>query len=139
MVCQGWMAFIYKIIPMRRRFLLLVLFLIFIISFTTFLMIFNYLDPYENKVIGIVTMVIAFFFSVASISTIFLYGFKKIYFRWEVYIHHLMTSFRQWLMIAVFFLWVWVFASIGAPIFISWLLLFIILACIELFIKNLEA
>ncbi len=139
MVSQGSVAFIYKIITMKKKFLIFVLFAIFVLSFVTFLMIINYLDPYENKVIAIISMAIAFFFSMMSVSTLFLYAFKKIYFRWQVYLHHLMTSFRQGVMIAIFWLWLGIFSSIGAPIFVSWFLLFIILICIELFIKNMEA
>lgn len=139
MVSKGWMEFIYKIVTMKKNFLLLVLFAIFVISFITFLMIFNYLDPYENRIIAIISMAIAFFFSTTSISTLVLYAFKKIYFRWQVFIHHLMTSFRQGVMIAFFALGLWIFTSIGAPVFMSGFLLSVILICIELFIKNIEA
>jgi len=75
------MEFIYKIIAMKKKFLLFILFAIFIISFITFLMIFNYLDPYENRVVAIVSVMISFFFSTVSLSTLFLYAFKRIYFR----------------------------------------------------------
>jgi len=139
MASERWMEFIYKIIAMKKKFLLFILFAIFIISFITFLMIFNYLDPYENRVVAIVSVMISFFFSTVSLSTLFLYAFKRIYFRWQVFMHHLMTSFRQGIMLGIFALWIWVFASIWAPIFISGFLLFIILLCIELFIKNMEA
>jgi len=139
MVSERWVEFISKIIIMRKKFLLFILFAIFVISFITFLMILNYLDPYENRIIAIISMMISGVFSITSISTILLYAFKKIYFRGQVFIHHVMTSFRQGLMIGIFFLGIWVFSSIWAPLIASGFLLFIILICIELFIKNLEA
>ena len=66
---------------MKKNFLLLILFAIFVVSFITFLLIFNYLDPYENRIIALVSMLIASFFSFTTLVTLLLYGFKKIYYR----------------------------------------------------------
>jgi len=123
---------------MKKNFLIGILFIIFGISVITLLLILNYLDPYENRIISLISILIAFLFSWVSFFTLCLYFFKRIYFRGEVYMNHLMISFRQWIFASLFIVWIVLFYSIGAPVFISGLLLSVILVLVELFMKNMD-
>jgi len=118
---------------MKKRFLLFLIFIMCIISITTFILILNYLDPYEYKMLGIISITITFILWISTLLTILLYFFKKIYYRWRVYVYHVLTSFRQW-----FFTSLLLFNILWASLLVTWLLSFTILMFLELFIQNLE-
>ncbi len=123
---------------MKKSFLLLVIFLIFVFSSITFYMIINYLDPYSNKILAISFVSFTFILSIASWVCLFLFFIKKIHYRGLVDIFHIKSSFRQGLLIAIFFAWIIFFKIIEAPIIILSFLLILILIFMELFIQNLD-
>lgn len=132
------MVIIYFDFNMKKRFLLLIIFIIFIFSLATFILVLNYLDPYEYKLIAIVSIIFTFALWVSTFLTIILYFFKKIYYRGRVYVFHVLTSFRQWFLVAFFFLAMVFFSILWASLILTWFLLFVILMFLELFIQNLE-
>jgi len=123
---------------MKKRFLLLIIFIMFLFSSITFFLIFNYLDPYQYKIFAITSIIFTFILWFSSISTIILYFFKKIYYRWRVYVYHVLSSFRQWFFSSIFIVSMIFFNLIGASLLITGMLLLIILLFLELFIQNLE-
>lgn len=123
---------------MKKSFLLLVIFLIFIFSSITFYMIMNYLDPYINKIVSIGFITFTFILSISTFFTLFLFFIKKIHYRWRVEIFHIKSSFRQWFFISILFCWIVIFKVLNGPIIVLWFLLFLILSFLELFIQNLD-
>ncbi len=123
---------------MKKRFLLFIIFIIFIFSSVTFILILNYLDPYEYKVMGLSSIIFTFILWISTFFTMVLYFLKKIHYRWRVYLYHVLTSFRQWFFISIFILALIFFNILGASIILTWFVLFIILSFLELFIQNLE-
>ncbi len=123
---------------MKKRFLLLIIFIMFLFSLITFILIINYLDPYQYKVFGLISIIFTFVLGLTSIITITLYFIKKIYYRWRVYLYHVLSSFRQWFFFSLFVLFMFFFYWLGVPILLTWVLLLIIFTFLELFIQNLE-
>jgi hypothetical protein len=121
---------------MKRRFLLFLLFIIFLVCLVTFVMVLKYVDPFEYETIGILTLLFTYIFWLSSFLTIILYIIKKVYYRWNVTIEHILTSFRQAFLICIFFLILVFFNYYWAPILITWVLSFIVLFCLELFVKK---
>lgn len=122
----------------KKRFILLIIFVIFAISLATFFLILNYLDPYEYKVTAIVSIITTFILWVSTFLTLLLYFLKKIYYRGRVYVYHVLTSFRQWFFVSIFFVSMVFFYILWASLLLTWFLLVILLIFLELFIQNLE-
>ena len=123
---------------MKKRFLLLIIFIIFVLSISTFLLILNYLDPYEYRITALISATITFVLWISTFCTLFFYFLKKIYYRWRVYLYHVLTSFRQWFFISIFILTLIFFNIVWASLMLTWFLMMIILSFLELFIQNLE-
>lgn len=123
---------------MKKRFLLFLIFLIFIICTTTFVVILNYLDPFEYTKLALGSLVFSYLFWLSSLLCLILYIIKKIYFRWNITIYHVLVSFRQSFFISVFFLILIFFNYYWASIIFTAFLSFIVLFFLELFIKNWE-
>jgi len=123
---------------MKKRFLLFIIFIIFVLSLVTFILILNYLDPYEYKVTAMVSIIFTFVLWLSTFFTLVLYFIKKIYYRGRVYVYHVLSSFRQWFFIALYLLALIFFNIIWASLIFTWLLLFILFTFLELFIQNLE-
>lgn len=122
---------------MKKRFILLIISFIFFISLITFILILNYLDPYENKIISIILIIITFIFWVSALSSLFLYFIKKIYYRWKVFISHVLSSFRQGILISLFIISIIFFNYIWAQLLLTWISVLVLFLFIELFIQNL--
>jgi len=123
---------------MKKNFLLFIVFLILVFSSITFYMIINYLDPYVNKILSISLIIFTVFISISSLFCLILFFIKKIHYRWEVEIFHIKSSFRQWTLVSIFFIWVVVFNILNAPILILSFLFLLILIFLEIFIQNLD-
>lgn len=123
---------------MKKRFLLIVILLIFIISSITFILILNYFDPYSAPVLALSLLVTTFILSISSALSIFLYMIKKIHYRWDVNIYHVKTSFRQSIFFALFTIGVVILNIFSAPIILSSIALGIFFLFLELFIQNLN-
>ncbi len=123
---------------MKIKIFLTFIFILFIISLTTLILILNFMDPYSNTRIAIITASISFVLSLTSFLTFILYFFKKIYYRGEVFLYHLTSSFRQSFLLSLAFLWVIFFMKLWIISFLSVFLLFLIIIFIELLIQNLR-
>lgn len=121
---------------MTKKLLLLIVIFIFLLSSLTLFLIFNYLDPYRNELISLMTLVTSATLCITSFFTIFLYFFKKVYYRWEVFLSHIFSSMRQSFLINLFFLWLITFKIIWVFSISTFLLLFIIMWFIELMFEN---
>jgi len=110
----------------------------FLFSLITFILIFNYLDPYQYKVLWLTSIIFTFILGLTSFLTLIIYFLKKIYYRWRVYVFHVLTSFRQSFLLTLFILSLIIFNNIWVPMIITGLLMFIIFTFLELFIQNLE-
>lgn len=124
---------------MKKRFLLLVIFITFIISSISFVLIINYLDPYEYMILAFLMLIISFILWVSSFFTLILYLFKKVYFRWNVYVDTILSSFRQSFFISLFFIGLLIFNYMWVWILLMAFLLFVFLLFIELLIQNLTS
>lgn len=121
---------------MTKKLLLLVLLCIFFVSITTLFFIFNYLDPYRNELVSIVTLTVSVMLSIASLSSIIFYLFKKVYYRWEVFLSHIFSSMRQGFLLSIFVIWVVLFKIIGVFSLLTVILFAIILLFIEGMFQN---
>lgn len=121
---------------MRKKILLLVLLSIFIISWLNLILIFNYLDPYRNETISFLSFLTMFFLFVTSFFSIILYIIKKVYYRWEVFLSHILSSLRQAILITILIISIWVFFSLWVLSYSTILLSFFILILLELLFQN---
>jgi len=124
---------------MKKKILLLIILLIFLISTTTLVLILQYLDPFNNKLIWITMLVTTFILSLSSFFTILIYFLKKVHYRWEIFINHVFSSFRQWLLLSLFVLWLFIFKIIWVFSILTNLLLFLIIIFVELLFQNLSS
>jgi len=123
----------------KKRLLLMIILAMCIVSSITTVLILNYLDPYINTVMSVVFLSFSFILSLSCFSAIILYIIKKIHYRWDVYIYHVLTSFRQWIFISLFFIWLIIFHKLGASLIITGFLLFIMFIFFDLFLKNIKS
>jgi hypothetical protein len=123
---------------MKKQFLLLIILTTFIISSLSLFLILNYMDPYSTPKTSISFLVITFFTSLSTFLSLFIYFIKKIHYRWDVYIYHVKTSFRQATFITLFILSSIIFYIFKAPMFVTVSLLFILFLFLELFIGSLQ-
>lgn len=123
----------------KKRLFLLIIFSIFIISSITMFMILNYLDPYTNGIMAIIFLTLTFVGALSCFMTIVLYIIKKIHYRGDVFIYHILTSFRQWFFTSLFFIWLIIFNKLWANLLITGLLLFMMFIFLDLFLKNLKS
>lgn len=121
---------------MTKKILLLIVLFIFILSFITLYLIFNYLDPYRNELVSLITLTTSFILLITSFTTLLLYIFKKVYYRWEVFLSHIFSSLRQWFLLSLFLIWIIAFKIIWVFAISTIILLFIIAVFIELMFEN---
>ena len=132
-----FVAYICDKKAMKKRLLLIIFLFTFLVSSATVFLIWNYLDPYEYPRLAMGLLIFTFTLSLSSITALFLYFFKKIYFRWKVYLQNAVSSFRQWFLLSVFivlfltFFNMWAGYIVAVPLSIALLLL-------ELFFQNLQ-
>ncbi len=121
---------------MKIKFFLSLVFVIFLISFTTLILVLNFMDPYSNTQVSLITAWISFVFSLTTFFTFIIYFFKKIYYRGEVFLYHAIFSFRQAFFLSLVSLWTIIFIKLWILSFLTFFLLFIIFLFIELLIQN---
>lgn len=123
---------------MRKKFLLMIILLVFIISSLTFILILNYLDPFLNRTIWLLSITVTFILMSTSFFTLILYFLKKVHYRWEIFILHVFSSLRQAFLLGLFIGMFVLFYSISifTPVTIS--LVSVILVLIELLFQNLD-
>lgn len=123
---------------MKKRLLLIILLFTFVISITTFYLTWNYIDPYDFPILGTLLLGFTFILGLSSLFAFILYFFKKIYFRWKVYVQNILTSFRQGILISLFIILLLYFQTLGASIYVVFLPLAIGLIFLELFYQNIK-
>jgi len=123
----------------KKRLLLIIIFAVMVITSITTVLIMNYLDPYINTFMSVLFLLFSFILSVSCFFTILLYLIKKIHYRWDVYIYHVLISFRQWFFISLFFVWLILFHKLWASLFITWWLLLAMFVFFDLFLKNINS
>lgn len=119
-----------------KWFLLIVLSLVSLISILILILTLKYIDPFTANKWILISLIISFVLLISSVLALIFYFIKKIHYRWEVLVNHIISSLRQWFFIAIFFVWLAIFERIGVPIYLSWFLLFILIFFLELFIQN---
>ena len=122
----------------KKRLFLLIIFSIFVISSITLFMIVNYLDPYTNWYMAVFLLILTFILSLSCFLTIILYIIKKIHYRWDVFVYHVLTSFRQWFFTSLFIVGLVIFNKLWANLIITGFLLFIMFVFLDLFFKNVK-
>ncbi len=80
---------------MKKHIYLLTIFIIFLSSMTSALLLFFYMNVESNMTVGMTIMSIACFLSGSSFLSLIIYLFKNLYYRGEVYIHTIHSSVRQ--------------------------------------------
>jgi len=121
----------------KKSLTLLIIFVTSLLSWGTFFLVLSYLDPYEHTVIALSVLIICFILGISSLMWLWIYFFKKIYYRWDVYLFHVINSFRQGFFVSLFLLWTITFKIIGAPFIIASLALAMLFTFLELFIQDL--
>lgn len=123
---------------MKKRFLLFIIFSLFVVTSIILLLVLYYIDPYKNEALAISLLSFSFLFAFSSFFTLIIYFFKKILMRGDVYIYHVISSFRQWLFITFLIGWYLVFDVVGVLNYLTFSLLFLIMLFLELFIQNIS-
>lgn len=129
--------FFYKNMCMLKNILLLSLFVIFLMSLLTFFFIIHYLDPYKNTVLAVIAISLNVNFLLTSFFTLCIYFFKKVYYRWEVFVTHIFSSLRQGILLSFFLFSMLVCMVLGIVTWYIFVLLFITFVFIELLFQNL--
>lgn len=123
---------------MKKKILLLTIFFIFVVSLITLILIYKYLDPYRNIFVSVFSAWTSFVLALTSFLTIFLYIIKKAYYRGEVFIIHIFSSLRQWIIFSIFLLVSVVFFKFWVFSFVTIFLLFLICCFFEMLFQNME-
>jgi len=127
---------------MKKKILLLTILIIFILNLATFLLILNFLDPLwsteKSQIISLILFTITLFLTITPLLTLIIYFFKRIYYRWEVFISHIFSSSRQASLTTAY--WCCLLHFYRTNVFTlqtAWLLA-LALIFIELFFQNFE-
>jgi len=81
---------------------LFIVLLILLTSSTSVWLLWFYMDPEKNMTVAMTAMAISALLMFTSLFGLFLFLFKKIYYRGEVYTYHIYSSLRQGFLAAVF-------------------------------------
>lgn len=110
----------------------------FVVSLTTFILVLNYVDPFDFQTIWLFSLLFSYVLTVSCFFTIVFYFLKKIYYRWNVFIYHVLSSFRQWFLVAIFSSSLIYFYNQDLSLLLTWSILFVILFLLEIFVQNYE-
>ncbi len=123
---------------MKKHILLLILFVLFLVSSVTVYLILHYVDILENTYLALSAIIFSYILCVSSFFTFILYFFKKIYYRGNVYIYHILSSFRQGFLISIFGASMIYLNKLWAPLVLTGLIISFSLFSLELMIQNTE-
>ena len=121
---------------MKKRFLLIIILLTWIMSSVTFVLVLHYLDPYVYRKVAYIALILTWVLGISSLLCIFFYIFKKIYYRGRVGIVHVLASYRQWFLSSLFCGSLVVFRMLEAPFVILTITSLMLFLLIELFFHN---
>ncbi len=122
---------------MKKKLILLIVLIIFLITSLTWYLTYAYLDPFRNTTVTYILVIMEFILFCVSFFTMVLYVFKKVLYRWEVFLEHVFSSLRQSFLITWFFIGSGVFYRLWVFEFSTVFLLFVICLFIELLFDNL--
>lgn len=117
---------------------LAILSVILLTSLISAILLFFYMNPESNIKVWFTIMTVAIFLLLSSLFTLIIYFFKKIYYRWEIYISNLNSSLRQGIFWGIFVIWITAFHSTWVFSYKTWILLFIMLFFIELIFQSMK-
>lgn len=120
------------------RIYLITLLIIFFTSCVSMVLLLHYMDPETNLRVAFATMWVATFLTASSIITLIIYFFKKIYFRWEIYLSNLNASLRQSIFLTSYMIWIVVFIWMWVYNIKTAVLLFVVLLFIELIFQTIS-
>jgi hypothetical protein len=123
---------------MKKKLLLFIIIIVFLISILSLILIINFVDPYSSWIIGIFSVIVSFVLGLTTFLTLFFYLFKKVYYRWDVFLYHVYTSFRQWFLISLFTILNIIFYFFSIFTVINVFVNFALVVFLELFIRNFE-
>lgn len=121
---------------MKKKILLTILLVIFLVSSLTLFLILNYMNPYSSYTISMISIITTFLLASTSLLTILIYFFKKVHYRWEVFLWHIFSSFRQWFLLTTYIMWLIILNRMWVMTIITASLAFLILVFIELLVQN---
>lgn len=121
---------------MKKRILLTMLLIIFAVSSLTLFLILNYMNPYSSFTISMITIITTSLLSATSFLTLFLYFFKKVYYRWEIFLGHIFSSLRQAFLLTTLIMAIIIFYAMWVASWETIWLAFLILIFIELLVQN---
>ncbi|MCT4617369.1 MAG: hypothetical protein N4A38_04125 [Candidatus Gracilibacteria bacterium] len=127
---------------MKKRILLLIILIIFLLNLITFGLIINFLNPLgsteKSQIIALIIFSGNLFMTIASFLTLFIYFFKRIYNRGEVFVSHVFSSMRQGALIGAYSVSLLHFYRMEVLTIQTAGLLAVALIFIELFFQNFE-
>jgi hypothetical protein len=123
---------------MKKKFLLFIIIIVFFISIFSLILILNFVDPYSSWIIGIFSVIVSFVLGLTTFLTLFFYVFKKVYYRGDVFLYHVYSSFRQGFLISLFILLNIIFYFFSIFTIINLFVIFSLVVFLELFIRNFE-
>lgn len=121
---------------MKLKVYLLILLVIFATSTASALLLFFYMNIETNPTLGYVAMGIACLLSGSSFLGLFLYAFKRIYYRGETYVYMVHSSLRQGMLVTLGSLTGVAFYSLGVLNEKTGFLLFVLVLLFELMIQS---
>lgn len=113
------------------RLYLLTLTIICLTSVLSMILLWKYMNPENNIQVSYITIWVAFFLAVSSFLSLIIYFFKKIYYRWEIYLSTLNSCLRQWIFITWYIIGIIIFNKIWVLNYTTSLLLLVPLMFIE--------
>ncbi len=124
----------YKML--KRRVILIIIFCIFIITSVSFGSMLFYFDPYQHKVLSLLLIGVCFTSMISTFIALIFYFFKKVYYRWDVWVYHIVTSLRQSFFLALLLMGIFMIQILGIPLLIPVMLLICSFLFLELFIQS---
>lgn len=100
-----------------------------------------YMDPYQVgtsqiRWISIILLISTFMLTVISFLSLILYFFKKIYYRGDVGMYHIVTSIRQSTIFTSALVGIGVFSVLWMNVLLPGIVLLLMALILELFIQN---
>jgi len=118
------------------RFIISLLFLIALFGTASFFSVLWYVDPYTHKDYALILITISFFLMILGIVSLVLFFIKKVFFRWDIELTHIISSMRQASFFGIYSILLSVGIYIGISLFVPIIVLFFMLVFLELFFQT---
>lgn len=127
---------------MKKNMILFIIFLIMLINIITFGLIFNFWDPLrgteEVQRLALISISTTFILWLSSFFGLIIYFTKKLWYKWEIYVKNIFSSFRQGFFLSLLLSALIYFNSIWILEIKTISLCLIIVVLLEFTFKNLE-